>query len=138
MIATYELTLSTTDNKLRLHPFPTVRLRGLIGECIYRYSKTSKSDLYRKFFKPTKPFNQLKTLRKLILPKPYIILPPQHLYSDKLLLHLRVFGYPNQLMNEVLQALIKTDCKIKLESAAIVDELTHTRIPIQEGFRAAA
>jgi hypothetical protein len=138
LIITYELAVSTTDNKLGLHPFPTVRLRGLIGECIYRYSKTSKSDLYRKFFKPTKPFNQLKTLRKLILPKPYIILPPQHLYSDKLLLRLRVFGYPNQLMSEVLQALTNTDCKIKLESAAMVDELTHARIPIQEGFRVAA
>jgi hypothetical protein len=137
LIATYELTLSTADNKLRLHPFPTVRLRGLIGECIYRYSKTNKSDLYRRFFKPTKPFNQLKTLKKLILPKPYIILPPQHLYSDKLLLHLRAFGYANQLMNEVLQALIKTDCKIKLESAALMDELTHTRILIQEGFKPA-
>jgi hypothetical protein len=138
LIITYELAVSTTDNKLGLHPFPTVRLRGLIGECIYRYSKTCKSDLYRRFFKPTKPFNQLKTLRKLILPKPYIILPPQHLYSDKLLLHLRVFGYPNQLMSEVLQALTNTDCKLKLESAAMVDELTHTRIPVQEGFRPAA
>jgi hypothetical protein len=46
LIATYELTTSTTDKRLKLHPFPTLRLRGLLGECIYRYSRSSGSDLY--------------------------------------------------------------------------------------------
>ncbi len=135
MITTYELTASTTDKKLKLHPFPTLRLRGLIGECIYRYSENNNSDLYRRFFKPTKPFNQLKILRKLILPKPYIILPPQHLHSEKILIQLRVFGHPNQYMNEVLKALKTTPCKLKLESAAVVDETSHTRISIKEDFK---
>jgi CRISPR/Cas system endoribonuclease Cas6 (RAMP superfamily) len=135
LITTYELTASTTDRKLWLHPFPTLRLRGLIGECIYRYSKANNSDLYHKFFKPTKPSNQLKILRRLILPKPYIILPPQHLHSNKLLIHLRVFGYPNQHIHEVLQALTTTPCKIKLEAATVVDEALHTRIALQEGSR---
>jgi len=138
LIATYELTVSTLDKKLMLHPFPTLRLRGLIGECIYRYSKTNNSGLYRRFFKPIKPLNQLKILKRLILPKPYIILPPQHLYSEKLLIHLRVFGHPNQHMNEVLKALKTTGCKLKLESAAVMDESSHTRITLKEDFRPAA
>jgi hypothetical protein len=98
LIATYELTTSTTDKRLKLHPFPTLRLRGLLGECIYRYSRSSGSDLYRRFFKPTRPPNQLKTLRRLVLPKPYVILPPQQLHSERLLMRLRVFGHPNQYM----------------------------------------
>ena len=130
MIITYELIISTTDKKLMLHPFPTIRLRGLIGECIYKYSKTNNTDLYRKFFKPTRPLNQLKILKRLILPKPYIILPPQRLHSEKILIHLRVFGHPNQYMNEVLKALTTTPCKLKLESATIVDEASQTRVVV--------
>jgi hypothetical protein len=137
LIATYELTTSTTDKRLKLHPFPTLSLRGLLGECIYRYSRSSGSDLYRRFFKPTRPPNQLKTLRRLVLPKPYVILPPQQLHSERLLMRLRVFGHPNHYMGEVLRALSTAPCRLRLESAAVVDESSQIRIALTDGSRPA-